>query len=127
MAREAQKPLIDKLKFIDLFGQRPGFKVNGSNAHTSFFGAFLSLCIVVMALAFTAERSIDLYEYQETQFEQYSTPNLPQENDEKIYNYDSTGLNVAIMLVNRDNGTAIQMNDLVRFAEPSAKTIVLEP
>ena len=108
MARESQKPLIEKLKSIDLFGQQPGFKVHGNDAYTSFFGAFLSFCIVAVAIAFTLERSIDLKEYQETQFEQYTTPDIPIEvGDQDLKNYSTTNLNVALMFVSRENGNAI--------------------
>ena len=69
MVKKEKKVLMDNFKAIDMFGQQPGFLIKGKDTYPSFCGAFISLIILAFSLAYVVDRSLDLYEYEETSFE----------------------------------------------------------
>ena len=67
----SQNKLLDKLLKIDMFGESPSFKVKQSESYPSVCGTLLSAIIIVITLAYTIEKSSQLWQYGETQFESY--------------------------------------------------------
>ena len=55
MSRSSNETRVGKaIKSLDLFGQSPGFLINGAATKGSLMGAFLSFGVIIIALSYFA-------------------------------------------------------------------------
>ena len=52
MLRSNKNKVVKKIKSLDMFGQSPGFNIDGASSKGSFMGALLSFGVIVLALSY---------------------------------------------------------------------------
>ena len=86
-ASKKAKISFDKvLKSVDFFGEPPmSFDIEGNSTYKSYFGAFLSMIIIIVTASYTQHRFLKMKHYDDSTFQSSTLTELYSRDEPLIY------------------------------------------